>query len=94
MLKKLIETIIGTLTQPTLAGDGVGLHNLAMFTGGGSGGAPPPKPSPAALMGEFETGGATTAEKKAGSRRKGSVASLVIPKPRRGVGPYGGGGTA
>jgi hypothetical protein len=60
----------------------------------GGGGAPPPPPPPEGISEPFEEHGKTLEEEKAGKGRKGSAIALVIPRPRKGVGPYGGGGTA
>ena len=65
---------------------------LAIFMGGkGGGGTPPPPPPPPGDQEPFEEHGVTDAERKAGSKRKGSASSLVIPRPQGGVGPYSGG---
>jgi hypothetical protein len=64
---------------------------IAVLMGGkGGGGAPPPPPPSAADLNPFEEYGVSEAERKAGSKRKGSASSLVIPKPKKGVGPYAG----
>ena len=57
-------------------------------SGGGQAYVPPP-PGVADLN-PFEEHGVSEAERKAGSKRKGSASSLVIPKPKKGVGPYAG----